>query len=147
MTTGTTLMTGLRRIRRIDEHDRHTRSLGFVCNELPQLEEAPTVVAVALRLTHPGALSDARQIFQGNLPLSGLCCPDDLLTDAVVDCAHMACLSAREPFQKPGGFFRAFALERTPDLGIMGTQGVDLPRLVDGSLRIDRHTPAAKINT
>jgi len=72
MPTMATPMAGLGCIGRTNEPDRHTSALGFVDHILSQLVERPTVVVVALRLAHLGALSDARQIFQGNLTLSGV---------------------------------------------------------------------------
>lgn len=147
MTTYTTLMTGLRGIGRINEDHRNPSVLGFVRHKLLQLVKAPTLVAVALWLPYTGPLADTRQIFQGNLPLGGLCRLNDPLTDAVVNRAHMALLSAGEPLQKPDGFFRAFALERTPHFGIVGTQVVDLRGVIGRTIGINSDTPSAKINS
>src|SRR5262249_48203940 len=113
MTTMATYMARLGRIGRINKHEWHTRRLRFVGHKLPQLVKAPTVVAGAVRLADFGALANARQVFQGKLARGRLCSLDKLLADRVVDRSHMACLSAGQPFQKPRGFFRAFALERT----------------------------------
>ena len=146
MTTMATYMARLGRIGRINKHEWHTRRLRFVGHKLPQLVKAPTVVAGAVRLADFGALANARQVFQGKLARGRLCSLDKLLADRVVDRSHMACLSAGQPFQKPRGFFRAFALERTPDFGIAGTQTVDRGRLVHGGIRIHRHAPSAEIN-
>jgi len=146
MPTMTAQMAGLRRVGRVNQHERHTSRLRFVCHKLPQLVERPTVVAVALRLADLRALANTRQIFEGNLPLRGLGRCDNLRTDRVVDRAHMALLSAREPLQKPCGFFRAFALERAPDFGIARTKAVDLRGFVGMGIRIDGHTAPAKIN-
>src|SRR5712691_725757 len=117
-----TPMAGLRGISRINQDDRHASRLRLVRHELPQLVKRPTVVMVALSFADFRALSDAIQILQGNLSLCGCCGRDELLTDPVVDRSHVTCLSAGEPFQKPFGFFRAFALKRTSDFGIAGTE-------------------------
>ncbi len=147
MATTTAQMACLRRVGRINKHQRHTSRLRLVGHKLPQLVEAPTVVAIPLRFVDLRPLSDALEVFQGNLPLGGLGCFDKLFADRVVDRSHMPCLSAREPFQKSLGFFRAFALERPEDLRVVGTQALHLRGFVGACIRIDRYTASAKINT
>ena len=147
MTTGTTQMTRLRRVGRINEDHRNTSAFGFVVNELPQLEKRPTVVVVPLGLADLCTLRNARQFFQGNLALRGLCGFHELLADPVVHRSHMALLSARQPFQKPFGFFRAFALERAPDFRVVATEPLYLRSFVVCAVRIDRDTPPVKSNT
>jgi len=139
-------MASLRRVGWINKHDRHPSSLGLVRDKLPQLEERPTVVVVALRLADLRTLPDTLQVFQRNLSLGCPGCLHDLLTDGVVDRPHVACLSAREPFQKPLRFLRAFALERTPDFGIVRTEPLNLRGFVGAGIGIDRDTPSAKID-
>ena len=146
MPTMVAQMTGLRGIGRLNEHQRHACGLRLVGHKLPQLEEAPAGVAVSLWLANPRPLPDARQIFQGNLTPCGLRLLDKLFTDRMVDRSHMALLASRQPFQKSFGFFRAFGLERTPDLGIVGTHAVHFGGFVGLCIGIDRHTPSAKIN-
>ena len=141
-----TPMAGLRGISRINQDDRHASRLRLVRHELPQLVKRPTVVMVALSFADFRALSDAIQVLQGNLSLCGCCGRDELLTDPVVDRSHVTCLSAGEPFQKPFGFFRAFALKRTSDFGIVGTEPLDLCGFVRVLIGIHGHTPSAKIN-
>ena len=93
MSTMPTQMAGLRGIGRINEHQRDTSGVGLIGHELPQLVEAPTVVVVALWLANPCPLTDARQIFQGNLPLCCLRLLDKSFTDRMVDRSHMALLA------------------------------------------------------
>ena len=142
-----TQMAGFRGIGRIDQHDRDARSLRLVGHKLPQLIERPTVVVVALRFADFRPLPDAFEVFEGNLTLGSLSLLDKLFTDRVVNRAHMTCLFAGQPFQKPFGFFRAFALERAPDFRVVGTQTVHLCGFVGPCIGIDRHTPPAKIDT
>src|SRR5215216_3348159 len=146
MTEMVATMTDFRGIGRIDQYQRHTSRFRLVGHKLPQLVEAPTVVRVALRLADLGALPNARQIFEGYLALGGLGLLDKLFTDAMVDRSHMALLPPRQPFQKPFGFLRAFGLERTSDLGIVGTQSVDLGCFIGLCVGINRDPASTKIN-
>jgi hypothetical protein len=146
MPTLMTQMTCLRRIGRINKHKRHASRFSLVGHKLPQLVEAPTVVVVALGSTDLRPLANASQIFEGHLAPSGLCLLDKLLTDPVVDRSHMALLSSRQPFQKPFGFLRAFRLERTSDLGVVGTHPIDFGGFIGLCIGIDRHTSSAQID-
>jgi len=129
------------------QHQRHASGLSFVRHKLSQLVEAPTVVAIALRLADPGALANARQILQGNPLLRSLCRLNKLFADAVVNRSHVALFSAREPSQQPFGFFRAFALERAPDFRVVRTEAVDFRSFVGFGTGIHRDTPSAEIDT
>ena len=140
-------MTGLRGIGRIHKHQRHTSGVRLVGHKLPQLVEAPAMVAIPLLLAELGPLSNARQVFEGNLALCRLGFLDELLADPVVNRSHMALLSPRQPFQQAFGLLCAFGLERTPHLGVVGTQLMDLSRFLARGIGIDRHTASAQINT
>src|SRR5262245_12399487 len=142
----TTQMAGLGRRRWIDKHQRHTHCRSFVGHELPQLEEAPTLVTVPMRLADLGPLPYARQIFTGNLALGSDSLVDELLADGVVDRSHVATLSSRQPVQQPIGFLCAFGLERTSDFGVVGTQPVNLGSFIECGIRIDGHAASTKIN-
>jgi hypothetical protein len=146
MPTRPTTMTGLGGVGRIDEHDRHTSILRFVRHKLPQLVERPTVVLVALELADLGPLSHAGQVFQRNLSVRGLCRLDKRFADLMVDMAHMAVLSSRQPFQKPFGSQGAFPLESLPDFGIVRPNPLDFEGLIHRGVRIHCHTALSQIN-
>jgi hypothetical protein len=63
-------MTRLGRVCWINKDKRDTRRFSLVRHKLPQLVEAPTVVAIPVRLADLRPSSDARQIFEGNLPMA-----------------------------------------------------------------------------
>ena len=146
MTTLPTTMAGLRGIGRRDQHQRYPGILGFVGHKLPQLIEGPTVLVVALRLTALGALPNAGQVFQGNLPLALAGRLDDPSADDVVNRPHMPFLSARQPFQEPFGPPCAFGLQSTADFGVVGTETLDLGRFVHRAIGIHGHATSAQIN-
>ena len=58
MATGTAAMTGFRGIGGINQHEGDASILRFIGDELPQLVECPTVVAIALDSADLGALPD-----------------------------------------------------------------------------------------
>lgn len=139
-------MAGFRGVGRIDKDQGHASRFCLIGHKLPQLIEAPTVVGIPVLSAHLRPLPDARQIFEGNLALCRLGLLDKLLTDAVVNCSHMALFFAREPFQKPPGFFRAFALERAPDLGMMGTQLMYRCSFIRRGIGVNSDTASAQVN-
>jgi hypothetical protein len=105
-----------------------------VVDEVQRVPEFLPVVHALLE--HPGsrqgvlAGSSARKRWRGGVTLL----------------AGRALFSAREPLQKPFGFFRAFALERAPDFGIVRTKPVDLRGFVEMGIGINRDAASTEID-
>ncbi|MCI0461271.1 MAG: hypothetical protein L0Z62_30355 [Gemmataceae bacterium] len=146
MTTFAATMTGLAGVGRIDKNDRHTGNLRFVGDELPQLVERPTFLAVAVLSACLGALTDAGQVFQGNSATRSESEVYQAAADDVVDVGGVFPFAATEPFQEAVCPLRAFALNGTPDFRVVLAESIDLRGFMDVPIRIDGHAPPAKIN-
>ena len=121
------MMTHLGGIGWRDDIQDHPCQSRLVCDELPQLEEGPTVTAAAFRFRPGflvGAFPYARQIFQGQsrVGLSGRL--DKRFGDAMVGMPLESSLMPRQPVQQPTattprtpGALRGFAAQSRSQTG------------------------------
>jgi hypothetical protein len=80
--------------------NHHADQVGFIDDELLQLEERPIVLILpGIRfgsVTLPGTRTETRQVFKTNVRMAVLCESNDVLGKAVVNMCHHAALS---PFE------------------------------------------------
>lgn len=139
-------MARLAGVGRIDEYDRHANGQRFVGDELPQLVERPAFLMVAILLSALAALTNAGQVFQGNRSAGFPSKVYQPSADDVVDVGGVFPFAAGQPFQEATRLLRAFALNGSPDFGVVFAEPVYLLSFVDIAVRIDSHAPPSQID-
>lgn len=103
---------GLAGVSRVHEHDFHAPLLGFVRQELAELEESPSVQK-PVEPSSSTVFSDSREVFQRD---DAACVEssDNLLCDQVIHFPHKEPLPPANPPEMAFRGLRAFRLEATP---------------------------------
>jgi prepilin-type processing-associated H-X9-DG protein len=136
----------LRRVSRIDRHQRNAGKCSLVGQLRPELSKRPTVVRAALGLSNRCPRPDVRQIFDGN-PAPGVFGPPyDFLADPMVEVGGEPRLFGPAMPQQSLGRLGPFLLEAAaqprmppPEVGIVGA-AMDVAVTVSGDI------PAAQVH-
>lgn len=147
MPTGTTAMTGLRRIGWVNQALPHARIFSLVSDEGSQLVEGPTLLPIALRFPDLRALADPGQVFERKVAVGLNGGVDDMSTDHMVDMSHMSSLTPGQAFQGSLRAFRPFPLQRPTDLRVMLAEFIDFIRFVDRTIRVNGDPATTEIHT
>ncbi len=139
-------MASLTGVSRIDEYDRHASGQRFVGDELPQLVERPTFLAIAVLLAALGPLANASQFLKCDCPSGPQSEVHETAADDVVDMGGVFPFAAGQPFQEATRLLRAFPLNGSPDFGVVFAEPVYLLSFVDIAIRIDSHASPSQID-
>lgn len=141
----------LGRVRGVDQHDRVARTAGLVLDHLPELEERPADLHVALApVDLDGGLPYALEVFEHDQG-RGLAVGDECLGDLMVHVPHPTVFSVADMLKPASGAARAFLLKVGAQRLVVGASVCHLLPAVESCSAVavirGREEPHAQIDT